>query len=83
MLVSHNIHEVGGFETQQIVDLGGKSRMTFCVNSGERDAQYSKFKIIQRDICRRGEIEQLRRDPKTSLPEAETQRDELAASTIY
>ena len=80
--MAHNIHEVGGFETQEIVDLGGKSRMTFCVNSGERE-RCPIFKSVQRDIRRRGEIEQLRRDPKTLLPEAETKRDELAASTIY
>ena len=36
--------------------------------------------MIQRDICRRGEIEQLRRDPKTLLPEAEHESRRISSS---
>ena len=35
--------------------------------------------MIQRDICRRGEIEQLRRDPKTLLPEADPETRRISS----
>ena len=81
--MAHNILEVGGFETQQIVDLGGKSRMTFCVNSGERDAnaQYSKSSnaIFVVEVRSNNSAE----TRKLCCPKPNTKRDELAASTIY